>query len=305
MQGQNLQDLLLSAISLVHNPASSVEQRKEAVLFIEQVLMRVPVILCQSGTAVAWAMKSKNAVLLAATVRQRGAVSYNELLPQLLAAGSGNTTQEDPSPATASSLHRSLQQQPASTSNHQMLQQHFVAATECQTGGRSAEMQAHSAALTVPSLDYLACGEMLHCAIISLAHVFTICFQADVLALLRAIIVGFMLKGSSVAHTTLQELLQIPQQQIVDFEAQLRGLNREKEQRAVIRQLVADSAGEEVRKMLASVAKINTSMNGSSAAALAVANEVQQKRKLTVDVKPEFDQNLSGSIYGMLFPDGQ
>eukprot|EP00798_Chlamydomonas_sp_ICE-L_P025268 gene25268-10923_t len=157
-------------------------------------------------------------------------------------------------------------------------------------GSAEAGMYITNMALSVPSLEPFVCGEMLRCGIISLAQVFTICFQADVLALLRAIIVGFMLKGSS---------------QIVDFEAQLRGLNSEKEQRAVIRQLVADSAGEEVRKMLASVAKINTSMNGSSAAALAVANEVQQKRKLTVDVKPEFDQNLSGSIYGMLFPDGQ
>jgi len=144
-------------------------------------------------------------------------------------------------------------------------------------------------ASSVPGLEAFVCKDMLQRAIISLTQVFTLNIQADVLGLLRAIIMTFLSKNNLV-EASLQQLLQLSPAVIAEFERQLQQAMSEREQRNLIRQLVAQAGDEEVRKVLSSMGKITP----------IVLSEPQPKYR---HVETEQDQHLSGAIFGMIFQD--
>lgn len=76
-------------------------------------------------------------------------------------------------------------------------------------------------------------------------QVYTVDIQAEVLGLMRAILVTFMPR-TALVRRSMQELLQIPDDVWQAFEKQLTATGSDSKQRAVIRQLVAQAGNDEV-----------------------------------------------------------
>ena len=128
-------------------------------------------------------------------------------------------------------------------------------------------------------------------------QVFTVDIQADVLGLLRLILITFLPRpvGGDIVRSSLQSLLQLPNTTIQSFEKQLFATGSENKQRALIRSMVAEAGNADVRKLLLSVAKMQS---GSSSTATAALASTKPKKGLA---SPSDDPLLGGAIFNLIF----
>jgi hypothetical protein len=88
-----------------------------------------------------------------------------------------------------------------------------------------------------------------------LLQVSTITIQTDVLQVIRQLMVTWLPKSAAIRDLLLQ-LPNVNPQTLASFQQQLLGLGSEKEQRNCIKQLLAESAGEQARAVLNAVSKV-------------------------------------------------
>jgi hypothetical protein len=122
--------------------------------------------------------------------------------------------------------------------------------------------------------------------------VFTVDIQAEVLGLLRLILITFLPRqmGGAIARGSLQNLLQVPDVTIQSFEKQLFAIGSENKQRALIRSLVAEAGNADVRKLL---------LSGTPSTATAALASTKPKKTLT-DSSGD-DPLLGGAIFNLIF----
>ena len=120
--------------------------------------------------------------------------------------------------------------------------------------------------------------------------------QADVLGLLRLILITFLPRpvGGDIVRSSLQTLLQLPNTTIQNFEKQIFSTGSENKQRALIRSRVAEAGNADVRKLLLSVAKMQSGTSSTATAAL--ASTKPKKPASTSD-----DPLLGGAIFNLIF----
>eukprot|EP00955_Chlamydomonas_euryale_P085706 364145-Chlamydomonas_euryale.AAC.3 len=123
-----------------------------------------------------------------------------------------------------------------------------------------------------------------------MAQVFTMDIQAEVLRLLLTIITTFPPSPGTHTRAAMTSLLQLPDDTIDTFERRLRETGSEKEQRALIRTLVAQAGNDEVKKVLSSVGKVQP-------AKAQPADKPQPVRR----PGNEQDELLGGAIFNMIF----
>ena len=135
---------------------------------------------------------------------------------------------------------------------------------------------------------------------------FTVDIQAEVLGLLRLILITFLPRqmGGAIARGSLQNLLQVPDVTIQSFEKQLFAIGSENKQRALIRSLVAEAGNADVRKLLhfskngpdGSSPKMQSGTPSTATAALA-----STKPKKTLTDSSGDDPLLGGAIFNLIF----
>ena len=127
---------------------------------------------------------------------------------------------------------------------------------------------------------------------------FTVDIQAEVLGLLRLILITFLPRqmGGAIARGSLQNLLQVPDVTIQSFEKQLFAIGSENKQRALIRSLVAEAGNADVRKLLLGGKEVQS---GTLSTATAVLASTKPKKTLT-DSSGD-DPLLGGAIFNLIF----
>ncbi|KAJ9521709.1 hypothetical protein QJQ45_015371, partial [Haematococcus lacustris] len=112
--------------------------------------------------------------------------------------------------------------------------------------------------LRLPPLEEYVARDLLRAAITSLVQGASALVQPELLALLRQLLTSYLPRplGGPVVRQTLLQLLQLQPQVLADFECKLGATGVEKDQRMLIKQLVAQAGGEEVRKLLAAPATL-------------------------------------------------
>ena len=86
-------------------------------------------------------------------------------------------------------------------------------------------------------------------------QVSTITIQTEVLHVIRQLLVTW-LPRSQLIRDLLMQLPHVNPQMLTSFQEQLLALNSEKDQRSLIKQLLAESAGEQARAVLNAVSKV-------------------------------------------------
>lgn len=128
---------------------------------------------------------------------------------------------------------------------------------------------------------------MLRSAVTSMMQVSTITIQADILGLLRQILVIWLPKSKLVQDTLLQ-LPNISHAQLKQFQEQLLVTYSEKEQRNLIKQLLAEAGGAQARAVLSALSHVP------------VMNVVEPKSKpIGEGVRPEEEIRLDWSDTGI------
>ncbi|KAG2429155.1 hypothetical protein HYH02_014190 [Chlamydomonas schloesseri] len=116
-------------------------------------------------------------------------------------------------------------------------------------------------------LEGVVVGDVVRAAISSLGHVSTVMVQTQVLELLRSVLVTYLAPRhpqSGLLRAVLAGLPGITPQVLDNFTGAFFGAHGDKEQRQLIKQLLAAVAGDEVRKLLAAVSRLSSSTGVSA-----------------------------------------
>ncbi|KAG2446348.1 hypothetical protein HXX76_000935 [Chlamydomonas incerta] len=116
-------------------------------------------------------------------------------------------------------------------------------------------------------LEGVVVGDVVRAAISSLGHVSTVMVQTQVLELLRSVLATYLAPRhpqSGLLRAVLAGLPGITPQVLDNFTTAFFGAHGDKEQRQLIKQLLAAVAGDEVRKLLAAVSRLSSSTGVSA-----------------------------------------
>lgn len=137
-----------------------------------------------------------------------------------------------------------------------------------------------------PELEATVLPDMLRSAILGSTRVSNITIQADVVGVIRHILITWLPRGSEAIRDVLRALPHVDMQVLKEFERLLMATGSEKEQRNLIKQLLAEAGGEQVRSVFNAVSRVP------------VLNVVEARaRQPPPDEDPEWDKALSSALW--------
>ena len=109
---------------------------------------------------------------------------------------------------------------------------------------------------THPELENLVVADMLRSAVLSTVQVSHITIQAEVLGVIRQLLVTWLPRGSPAVRGVLLQLPHVTPAVLAAFQGQLLATGSEKEQRGVVKRLLAESGGDAARAVLSAVSRV-------------------------------------------------
>uniref|UniRef100_A0A383WPV4 Uncharacterized protein n=1 Tax=Tetradesmus obliquus TaxID=3088 RepID=A0A383WPV4_TETOB len=106
-----------------------------------------------------------------------------------------------------------------------------------------------------PELELLVLPDMLRSAMLSIVQVSSITIQPEVMHLLRQLLVTWLPRSEPMRQVLLA-LPHVNPQVLASFQEQLLAQNSEKDQRSLIKQLLAEAGGEQARTVLSAISKV-------------------------------------------------